>query len=199
MEARSLNRHQRRKIRTRKQLEQATKDLVIEKGFDDVTIQDIVDRADLGRGTFYLHFQDKEEAVWSLIQRGMQEEDALAQLIAEQPPQDISLQRAFANIFRHADQHRDLYRVMLGSKGSSTLTNRVQDWLADDFLKEIELFSLPPTHKPVPLNIVVQIITGALTRVIIWWLNTENDYSPEQMASLFYQALQNGVAFEDKH
>ena len=85
---------------------------------------------------------------------------------------------------------------MLGSKGSSALTNRVQDWLADDFIKEIELFSLTPNRKPVPLNIVAQIITGALTRLIIWWLNTENDYSPEQMADLFYQSLENGLNLE---
>ena len=196
MEARSLNRHQRRKIRTRKQLEQATKELVVEKGFDAITIQDIVDRADLGRGTFYLHFRDKEEAVWSLIERGMREDDALVHQLTETAPDSIPLRQGFANIFRHADQHRDLYTVMLGSKGSSALTNRVQDWLADDFIKEIELFSLTPNRKPVPLNIVAQIITGALTRLIIWWLNTENDYSPEQMADLFYQSLENGLNLE---
>lgn len=196
MEARSLNRHQRRKIRTRKQLEQATKELVIEKGYDAVTIQDIVDRADLGRGTFYLHFQDKEEAVWSLIERGMREDDALAHQMVTADSDALSLERGFADIFRHADQHRDLFTVMLGSQGSSALTNRVQDWLADDFIKEIELFSLTTTRKPVPLNIVAQIITGALTRLIIWWLKTENNYSPEQMASLMYQSLENGINIE---
>ncbi|MEE4194656.1 MAG: TetR/AcrR family transcriptional regulator [Anaerolineae bacterium] len=196
MEARSLNRHQRRKIRTRKQLEQAAKELVIEKGYDDVTIQDIVDRADLGRGTFYLHFQDKEEAIWSLIEREIHEEKVLVHHFATEQPGVVTLQAAFANIFRHADQHRDLYTVMLGSKGSSALTNRVQDWLADDFYQEIEHFSLTQNHKSVPLNIVAQIITGALTRLIMWWLNTDNPYSADQMAALFYQSLANGMALE---
>lgn len=196
MEARSLNRHQRRKIRTRKQLEQATQSLIIEKGYDEVTIQDIVDRADLGRGTFYLHFQDKEEAVWSLIEHGLREEDAPVNLMADQQPENISLQRGFAAIFRHAEQHRSLYTVMLGSKGSSALTNRVEDWLADDFLKEIEQFSQNPNHKSVPLNIRVQILTGALTRLISWWLHTENNYTADQMAALLYQSLHDGLHFE---
>ena len=196
MSERSLNRHQRRKIRTRKQLEQATKQLVLEKGYDAITIQDIVDRADLGRGTFYLHFQDKEEAVWSLIERGLNEEDPLAYHLADEHPDGVSLQAVFANIFRHADQHRDLYTVMLGSKGSAALTNRVQDWLAADLMKEIEVFALTPNHNTVPLNILSQFITGALTRLIIWWLHTENDYTAEQMAQLFHQALIHGMDLE---
>jgi AcrR family transcriptional regulator len=196
MSERSLNRHQRRKIRTRKQLEQATKELIVEKGFEALTIQDIVDRADLGRGTFYLHFQDKEEAVWSMIERNLREEDNFAQPKADEPVPENPLLSVLAAIFRHADQHRDLYKVMLGSKGSAALTNKVQDWLAADFTKEIEHFSLAPNHKSVPLNISSQIITGALTRLILWWLNTENEYSSEQMAALFYQSLASGMGFK---
>lgn len=193
MSERSLNRHQRRKIRTRKQLEQATKELIVEKGYEALTIQDIVDRADLGRGTFYLHFQDKEEAVWSMIERGLREEDNFARQTTDESIQNNPLLSVLATIFRHADQHRDLYMVMLGSKGSAALTNRVQDWLAADFVKEIEHFSLAPNHKSVPLNISTQIIIGALTRLILWWLNTENVYSADQMAALFYQSMQNGM------
>ena len=43
----------------------------MEKGYEAVTIQDITDRADLGRGTFYIHFKDKEEAIWSAIEDGL--------------------------------------------------------------------------------------------------------------------------------
>lgn len=196
MSERSLNRHQRRKIRTRKQLEQATKELFIEKGYEALTIQDIVDRADLGRGTFYLHFQDKEEAVWSMIERGLRKEDNFAQRQPNKHSQEDPLLSVLATIFRHADQHRDLYTVMLGSKGSAALTNRIQDWLAADFVKEIERFSLAPNHKSVPLNMAAQIITGSLTRLIIWWLNTENEYSADQMAALLFQSLKSGLNFE---
>jgi len=44
---------------------QSTLQLVLEKGYEAVSIQDITDRADLGRGTFYIHFKDKEEVVWN--------------------------------------------------------------------------------------------------------------------------------------
>src|SRR5512137_1474289 len=62
------SRHERRRQQTRKLLTQTAVQLVLEKGYDAISIQDITDRADLGRGTFYIHFKDKEEVVWSAIQ-----------------------------------------------------------------------------------------------------------------------------------
>ncbi|MCJ7529956.1 MAG: TetR/AcrR family transcriptional regulator, partial [Anaerolineales bacterium] len=61
MDTLSHTRHERRRLQTRKLLIQTTLQLVLEKGYDAISIQDITERADLGRGTFYLHFKDKEE------------------------------------------------------------------------------------------------------------------------------------------
>jgi hypothetical protein len=131
-----------------------------------------------------------------MIERNLRKEDNFAQPQTDEPIQENPLLSVLAAIFRHAGQHRDLYMVMLGSKGSAALTTKVQDWLAADFVKEIEHFSLAPNHKSVPLNISAQIITGALTRLILWWLKTENEYSSDQMAALFYQSLASGMGFK---
>lgn len=189
MSERSLNRHQRRKIRTRKQLEQATQELLIEKGYDAITIQEIVDRADLGRGTFYLHFQDKEEAVWSMIERGLREEDMFSRQLAESHPDGFSLLESFIAIFRQAEKNRDLFTVMLGLKGSGALTSRLQDWLADDLQQQLTAMH-PPNASP---EFTAQLITGGLTRLLAWWLTAPNEYSPEEMAQRFYSALSDGI------
>ncbi len=60
----SASRHARRRAQTRNLLVQSALALVLERGYEATTIQDITERADLGRGTFYIHFKDKEEAVW---------------------------------------------------------------------------------------------------------------------------------------
>ena len=189
MSERSLNRHQRRKIRTRKQLEQATQELLIEKGYDAITIQEIVDRADLGRGTFYLHFQDKEEAVWSMIERGLREDDMFSHQLAESHPDGFSLSGSFITIFRQAEKNRDLFMVMLGLKGSGALTNRLQDMLAEDL--ERQLTAILPQNTPP--DFTAQLITGGLTRLLAWWLTTPNEHTPEEMAQRFYAALSDGI------
>jgi AcrR family transcriptional regulator len=73
MDTPPASRHERRRLRTRKLLIQATLQLVLEKGYDAISIQDITDKADLGRGTFYIHFKDKEEVVWTMFQDLYQE------------------------------------------------------------------------------------------------------------------------------
>src|SRR5215471_4694864 len=55
----------RRSERTRKLLQNALIDLIAERGYAAITIQAIVDRADVGRTTFYLHFRDKDDLFMS--------------------------------------------------------------------------------------------------------------------------------------
>ena len=60
-------RQDRRITRTRNQLREALFELILEKGYDTVTIEEITDRANLGRTTFYLHYKDKEQLLLESI------------------------------------------------------------------------------------------------------------------------------------
>jgi len=192
MDTQPLSRHERNKRRTRKQLEQAVFELLLEKGYDAITIQDIVDRADVGRGTFYLHFHDKEETVWSLVKQSLQDTDLLAHQIVNQDPSKATLQTALVNMFNYVENNRDLFRIMLGSQGNAVITQKVQDWLAADIEKEVRETNPTQPAEKVPLTISAQILTGAITRLAIWWLETPNGYAAEEMADMAYQILTNG-------
>jgi AcrR family transcriptional regulator len=190
MDAPQPSRHERRRRQTRKQLIEAAVQLVLEKGYAAVTIQDITDRADLGRGTFYIHFKDKEEAVWSAIEDGLRvtEEDAHRQFPGGMPPQPEYY--AYRNIFRHAEQNKDLYKVMLGGQGSGVMTARVQNHLAAELTRDLS--NLPSDvflEFHIPDVILAQVITGAVIQLVRWWLETPNKYSVEDMAGLLYTAL----------
>jgi AcrR family transcriptional regulator len=188
MDTPSLTRHERRRLQTRQQLMQATLELVLKKGFASVSIQDITDRADLGRGTFYIHFKDKEEVIWTAFQELFQrlEQEAHAQLDRQMPQVEYY---GLLNIFRHADTHRDLYRVMFGRQGSAVLTGRAQDFLANVFLYDARQAPPPEIDFHLPEVIEAQILTGVITRLLYWWLESPNSYSAEQMAAMTYEAL----------
>jgi AcrR family transcriptional regulator len=59
--------------RTRRLLQQAFRELLAEKGFQTISVQDIADRATVNRATFYAHFDDKFALVDSLIRDEFQE------------------------------------------------------------------------------------------------------------------------------
>ena len=188
MENKELTRHQRRRLRTRSQLMQAALELLLETGYDNLTVQHITDRADLGRGTFYIHFKDKEDIVWTIIKEGLDEADREAHQKLEQLKPEQPELFGYSNVFRHAEQNRDLYRIMLGSQGSSALTARVNDYLAADLQREMQKFGYP-FPKDIPIEITAQAITGAAIRLIIWWLEIPNDYTAEDMARMLYGVL----------
>ncbi len=183
------SRHERRRLQTRRQLIETTMNLILEKGYDAILIQDITDRADLGRGTFYIHFKDKEEVVWTAFRELFQtlEQEAHRRLDRNLPGVEYY---GLLNIFHHAEKNRDLYRVMLGGKGSSMLTTRAQDFLAEAFLYDIR--NAPPPAAVdfnIPPEIEAQMLTGMISRLLFWWLETANDYTAEQMATMTYRVL----------
>lgn len=183
------SRHERRRLQTRKLLIQTTLQLILEKGYETITIQDITDTADLGRGTFYLHFKDKEDVVWTSYR------DLFAELEREAHKQlDRSLPQVeyygLLNIYRHAEKNRDLYRVMFGRQGAAMLTARVQDLLAEAFLDDIRKApATPEINFDLPQEFEAQLLTGVISRLLFWWLESANDYTPEQMAAMTYEAL----------
>jgi AcrR family transcriptional regulator len=184
-----LTRHQKRRQQTRQLLIDTTLQLILEKGFDAITVQDITDRADLGRGTFYIHFKDKEEIVWIMFRELMQdlEKEAHASTDRTRPQFEYY---GFRLIFRHAGDHRDLYRIMLGEKGSPSLTARIQEQLAAVLLRDIRNpVNTPEPNFNLPEELEAQILTGALTSMLTWWLGTANDYSAERMAGVLYSAF----------
>jgi AcrR family transcriptional regulator len=179
-----LNRHERRKLRTRGKLKEATLELVLDKGYDEVNIQDIVDRADVGRGTFYVHYQDKQDILWDIIQGGLQaslDEGAKRARDEQERPGYLG----YLITFETAAKHQDLYRVMLGSQGSALVTHRVADYLVSSMLQGIENGTYM-SEFDLPSEILAQFTIGALMRLTLWWLETPNKYTPKEMADMIY-------------
>jgi AcrR family transcriptional regulator len=183
------NRHERHRLQTRKSLIESTLQLVLEKGFDSISIQDITDRADLGRGTFYIHFKDKEEVVWTAFQNSFEslEQEAHKQLDRQMPQVEYF---GLLNIFNHAWNNRDIYRVIFGRQGSASLSARAQDFLANAFLEDIHK-APPPSSADfhLPEEVETQILVGIITRMLFWWMETPNDYSADNIAAMVYTAL----------
>jgi AcrR family transcriptional regulator len=157
-------------------------------GYDAVTIQKITERADVGLGTFYVHFKNKEDIVWVIIRESFEEmERASRQFLA-----GLSLaQRDYLNFigfFQYIGQKGSLLRAASMGQGSPILTRYVADYTAkraEQRLNEDNPFSA----LDMPTDFAAQFMTGALMRSVAWWTSNPNDYTAEQMASMFYKLL----------
>jgi len=186
LETRPVNRFQRRKERTRRQLKESALALILEKGYDAITIDNIVGRADVGKGTFYLHFKDKETLVWEILLEGLDAVKQEADRWYRERPNMVFY--GFLVSFEYAAKNQDLFRIMLGSHGQAMLTQRVKQYLAEEIEREVEAQTVFP-EMDLPPRFIGQYLAGALTQTLIWWIETPNDYTPSQMAKMFYHMV----------
>jgi AcrR family transcriptional regulator len=192
-----ITKNDRRVNRTRRSLREALMGVILEKGYDAVTIEDITSRADVGRTTFYLHYRDKEE----LLQESINEvvDDLFAQVskkpLAEwdQPGEVPGEETLFPIrlVFHHAAENADLYRVVLRGEGTSKIQNHIRNITASavsEFLRLMAERDGLAFHPIVPVEVFSNYFAGSLLGVLTWWLENNMPYPAEKMASI-YQRL----------
>jgi AcrR family transcriptional regulator len=188
-----LSRHERRKQRTRRKLLDAARQVIAEHGYDATGVLDITESADVSKGTFYLHFKDKEDLTHTLITEGF---DALRVQLDEafdrgQPGSQMA--DALQTVFRYAAENRDLFRIMLGRQASAELNMMAFSYfttVVKDIIGRSMVMSEP---LPFPPELLAQYIAGAGVRLGLWWIEDDHGLSPDEISSIMYRLLSKGV------
>ena len=180
----------RRVQRTRKMLRESLLSLILEEGYDEISIQDITDKANLGRATFYLHFKDKDELLLEVM-------DQLMEDILEQVPQLSGAQwrlediKAITKLFDLAAEHYDLYRILIIGSGGITASHQLQQSIASSVAASIQAeIETKNAHPEVPVEFIANHFAGSLLSTIYWWLDSDLPYSAEDMAAMFQKVNQ---------
>jgi len=180
----------RRVQRTRKLLQDALIALVLEKGYEAVTVQDIIDRANVGRSTFYAHFLDKQQLFLSGFE---QLRVFLAQQHAAMAASGEHRLGFSLAMFEHALSYRQVYQALIGKQSGAVVLEHMQQMLTD--LVRDELAALAPRDDtvPIPLEIVVQYTVSVFMGLLIWWADHEPPDTAAQMDAIFQQLTLPGV------
>ena len=176
-----MDKSDRRVRRTQQLLGDALVSLILEKGYDTITIKDITDRADVGHATFYRHYKDKDELLGQKLADIIQELEAFTR--------EPSLQDAEGYlIFKHAQENSALYRILLNSQGTTRVRKRVQDTIATNILRNCR--PLQSTKSSIiPVEIVAHHMAGSMLLLVEWWLDHDMPYAPHQMAKIYDQLI----------
>lgn len=182
----SVSRPEKQRQRTRTAIVDATRDLLFERGYQALTIQAITDRADLGYGTFYLHFREKDEAVWAVLEMmgGVLMEAINAESLRLPFPQREY--QSWVMMFRYAMQNRDEYLMLFGRDGSVYLSRRMMEYLVTLHTENLRA-GVYSAGLDLPIEVLAQFMAGAIWRLLIWWLETETEHTPEQLAAMVFQ------------
>jgi len=180
----------RRVERTRQLLQDALVSLILENGYQKITIQDIIDRANVGRSTFYSHYRDKEDLLFSGfddlahdLHRHMRSPDAIDN---KQGHLLHSLE-----FFIHAYNNKELYMAITESGGGELLLDIARQHMQKHIEAHLNQFSY--IGEEIPLAVITNFLAGSLQTMIIWWLEEKMPYTPEEMDDMFNALAMPGV------
>ena len=184
----------RRVARTRELLHQALMSLILEKGYEEVTVADICDSANVGRSTFYAHFTCKDD----LRRHGV---DHVRRSIIDQHREALAThgdfhERPFAfslTLFEHARDHLDRHRALVGSDGGSVVLATIRQTLSDLVRDELAAVEVENAAHAIPRDIVVHYVVGAFMDVMTWWLDGGAKLPPEKIDAMFRRLATQGI------
>jgi AcrR family transcriptional regulator len=180
----------RRVARSRRALKEALTDLILERGYESVTVQDVIDRADVGRSTFYAHFLDKDDLLMAILADLEMPAPTPASWQADDPAFGWTLE-----LFRHFGSGTRLFKAVSSSQ-SGALARR-ETTVRLERLVQAELSRLQAARKldAFKIEIVVRFLVGTFIGFMDWWMREENEHLPaEQVDHAFRSLVLPGVA-----
>lgn len=165
----------RRILKSQEAIKKAVLDLMAEKGFNHVTLQDISDKANVSRRTIYLHYQDKYDLLDKLIEEHISEMSEMCDWACKLEWKDATL--AF---FEYFEQHYLFFSTMLASKGAPSFRNRFLEFLMHGFKDEIDIAEAK--KQGLDEEVILRFMGTAYVGIVEWWITNGMPCPPQVMA-----------------
>ncbi len=206
----------RRVQKTRKLLQDALIDLVAEKGYEAVSIREILDQANVGRSTFYAHFQDKAQLLHSILDRLDDLFEEHKKRLSEAAKNGGSSSHTnlpiglspTLSLFQFVQQNHRFFKAMLGNRGYGIFGKPVYDYV----FAHIHAIFTTPIHDDVFAqlhgSLDVQIsreqygslesemaahyFASALMGLLVWWTEKDMPCTAEEIDTLFRELAMPG-------
>lgn len=179
----------RRVLRTRQALARALLELVTEKRYDAITIQNLLDRANIGRSTFYAHYRGKDDLLLTSFRRML---EGLDQCL----DRDVSRRRRVApveELFRHVGDARSFHRALARSRMVDRVYQAGTEQLSRTIASRIAALQDGAADGAPPAEVRAQALAGALFALLRWWVDRDLPYSPERMDEMYHAIAAAGA------
>jgi AcrR family transcriptional regulator len=184
----------RRVERTQQLLRAALLSLIEDRGFEALTVQDIIDRANVGRATFYAHFDNKEDLLVSGFE-GLRSalKELQRQAHARQMDPDERLFAFSHEMFAHIAEYRRVFRMMVGKQSGTLVQQLLQKIVVDLVRDDIKALGRRRENRSEPSEGIVQFVTGGLFGLAMLWATGKLALSVDEVDALFRRLAMSGV------
>jgi AcrR family transcriptional regulator len=180
----------RRSQRTYRLVSSALAELMLERPYDEILVQDILDQAGVGRTTFYAHYFDKADVLSTMIERML--ETFTEQIAHSEARQKLVPTLELLEHIYERHQHQQLQAIMRGHAGDQ-LWEALQLALCRAIEPALATLGGDHSSASIPLPVVAQYLAGAYLTLLKWWIAADMPYPPHQMESIFEQLALPGL------
>lgn len=183
----------RRQQKTRQAIFMAFENLLGKKNYSSITVQEIIDEANIGRSTFYAHFETKDELLRAMCT------DIFHHVFSEELKQEKNhdfssnnrgLEKKITHIFYHLLENKKNLKGILSCESAELFMRYFKQYLSEMFSSYIQAESFD-TPQEYMLNHVV----CSFAETVRWWITAHSNFSPEEIATFFISVMPN-IVFE---
>lgn len=177
----------RRQQKTRAAIFKAFSHLLESKSFSNITVQQIIDEANVGRSTFYAHFETKDELLKAMctdIFNHVFSSELVSEKTHDFSTAHNSLEDTLTHILYHLqDSKKDIVIGVLSCESGELFMRYFKEYLSELFKRY-----LPQEPHNVPVNFMLNHLVGSFAETVKWWINNDMSYTPEDTAH-FYMSM----------
>lgn len=179
-------------VRTKRAIKHAFSELIEEKGLDALTVSDVARDAGINRGTFYLHYVDKEDLKKSLEDEAISTiNECLFNNESTDPddPVEVIPYDAILDALRCIKEDSEFIQAIVGARGDHAFLGRFRDSLGSMIEKQIAKSNkLQFSMIGFPRDYAMRVMLAGIVAVVELWLNKGAEESPEEIARLIHES-----------
>lgn len=177
----------RRQQKTRQAIFGAFSNLLAQKSFGNITVQEIIDEANVGRSTFYAHFETKEDLLKAMCTDIFQH--VFSHDLEQESNHDFShaghdFEKEITHILYHLQDNRENLKGLFSCESGNIFMKYFKSYLCEMFPAYVEKL-----HYHAPAEYILNIAIGSFAETVRWWITENEEYTPEQIASFFMEYL----------
>ncbi|WP_340372143.1 TetR/AcrR family transcriptional regulator [Peribacillus sp. FSL E2-0218] len=167
----------RRITKSQEAIKKAIIELMSEKNFDDITIQDIADKANVNRGTIYLHYMDKFDLLDKIIDEHINELRRMCESAVEM---DLDFVDSNVEWFKYFESNYSFFSTLFASSKASYFRSRFLELLIEEIKNDIDMSK--ELNPEVNEEVLLQFIVTAFVGMVEWWITKEMPCPPRVIA-----------------
>ncbi|MFF5997099.1 TetR/AcrR family transcriptional regulator [Lysinibacillus sp. KU-BSD001] len=191
----AASKQDRRVVKTKKEIRQAFTTLLEEKSFDAITVQDLTERANINRGTFYLHYQDKYDLLEQCEDEILEKLREIGKNLSVSDLRSLLKEEMyfplFVRFFECFQENAPFMRVILGPNGDPSFHGKMKQVMLDNLWSHF-ISKMDTSKFAIPIDILTTYVSSAHLGVVQHWLNEGMKQSPKEITAILIKIITKG-------